>query len=535
MDPQKKLEWLHKIAKLGLEHVSQPQHFDAGGTVLQDPASNVPIQNAIDPSKGFIGGLNGFLGLNNNFQANASPVSQGTNTSQLNDAYTAAQNGISQQQGLTNQFQPGVAQGIGTQNALTGQLQNQAAGIGPNPAQAALNQATGQNIEQQAALMAGQRGAGANAGLLATQAARQGAGTQQQAVGQAATLQAQQQLGAQAELGNLAGQQIGQGVGAVQGLGQQSQNEQNILQGANSAYNNANVAQQGNINNVNAQVANANQNAATNTTGGILSGLSSIGHLIGLAHGGMVRMDQGGNVLDAHARGQIPQHDFALPGRRYPIHDENHARNALARVSQNGTSAEKKRVREAVQKKYPQMGAKKMACGGEAKMADGGFIPPANIAPQGSRMAPQSMAGQWVNSTPVSANVQPIDQGIQLSGNTEDFGKDLKGDGTKASKPSLPSFTGDNTILAGGPMDTAGMPGLAAVGMLAADGGKVKANSSNEKAVAKGDSLKNDKVPAMLSEGEIVIPRHITMSERAPEKAAAFVAATLAKRKGAAA
>jgi hypothetical protein len=44
-----------------------------------------------------------------------------------------------------------------------------------------------------------------------------------------------------------------------------------------------------------------------------------------------------------------------------------------------------------------------------------------------------------------------------------------------------------------------------------------------------GDSPKNDKVPAMLSPKEIVLPRSITMSDNAPEKAAAFVAAILAK------
>jgi hypothetical protein len=58
-------------------------------------------------------------------------------------------------------------------------------------------------------------------------------------------------------------------------------------------------------------------------------------------------------VLTAKSRLQIPSGDFALSGRRYPIEDEAHARNALARVSQYGTPAEKAAVRAAVHRKYP--------------------------------------------------------------------------------------------------------------------------------------------------------------------------------------
>ncbi|MDE2472044.1 MAG: hypothetical protein KGL35_25770 [Bradyrhizobium sp.] len=46
--------------------------------------------------------------------------------------------------------------------------------------------------------------------------------------------------------------------------------------------------------------------------------------------------------------------DFALPSqRKYPIPDKAHARNALSRVAQYGTPAEKKAVRAAVHRKYP--------------------------------------------------------------------------------------------------------------------------------------------------------------------------------------
>jgi hypothetical protein len=62
-------------------------------------------------------------------------------------------------------------------------------------------------------------------------------------------------------------------------------------------------------------------------------------------------------VLTKETRSEIPTTEFALPGRRYPIHDAAHAANALARVSQFGTEREKTIVRARVRAKYPNMGA----------------------------------------------------------------------------------------------------------------------------------------------------------------------------------
>lgn len=59
--------------------------------------------------------------------------------------------------------------------------------------------------------------------------------------------------------------------------------------------------------------------------------------------------------LTAATRKKIPTSEFALPGRRYPIEDEAHARNALARVSQDGTTAEKKTVRRKVHRLFPNL------------------------------------------------------------------------------------------------------------------------------------------------------------------------------------
>ncbi|MEP6648371.1 MAG: DUF6582 domain-containing protein [Lapillicoccus sp.] len=55
-------------------------------------------------------------------------------------------------------------------------------------------------------------------------------------------------------------------------------------------------------------------------------------------------------------RKKLKKSSFALPDEeKYPIPDIDHARNALARVAQHGTPAEQKKVRAAVEKKYPSL------------------------------------------------------------------------------------------------------------------------------------------------------------------------------------
>jgi len=61
--------------------------------------------------------------------------------------------------------------------------------------------------------------------------------------------------------------------------------------------------------------------------------------------------------LTTAARKQIAPKNFALPGRKYPIEDKSHARNALSRVSQFGSSAQKAAVRSKVHAKYPDIGS----------------------------------------------------------------------------------------------------------------------------------------------------------------------------------
>lgn len=70
--------------------------------------------------------------------------------------------------------------------------------------------------------------------------------------------------------------------------------------------------------------------------------------------------------LTYQQRKKMPKSEFALPGGKnadnkagkgaYPIPDAAHARNALARVAQNGTPSEQATVRRKVHEKFPAIG-----------------------------------------------------------------------------------------------------------------------------------------------------------------------------------
>lgn len=211
-------------------------------------------------------------------------IQRGTNPEQLNTAYEQNQKALAQQQALLQALQG--QNGIQNQSNVYNQLQGVVAGTGPNPAQAMLNNATGQNVANQAALMAGQRGAGANAGLIARQAAQQGGALQQNAVGQGAALQAQQALGALGQAGNLATGMVGQQMGQTNANTAAQQAEQQILQNANTAANNAAVGMQSNINQVGGQLAGQTMQGQQKLLGG---GLNALGGAAGLfAQGGAV-------------------------------------------------------------------------------------------------------------------------------------------------------------------------------------------------------------------------------------------------------
>lgn len=225
-----------------------------------------------------MGAVGGMLGLAGGNSGTGYSTPSGTNGQQLQTAYTGAQDAITGQQNLLTALQG--QNGLGNQSQVYNQLQNVASGNGPNPAQAMLNQSTGQNVSNQAALMAGQRGAAANPALIARQAAMQGANIQQQAAGQGATMQAQQSLNALNAAGNMANTQAGNQIGQTNAISSAQQNEQGILQGANSANNNV----QGQL----ASNVMGQQQAVIGGAG------NAIGAMFRLAKGGMVPMADGG-------------------------------------------------------------------------------------------------------------------------------------------------------------------------------------------------------------------------------------------------
>lgn len=367
------------------------------------------------------------------------------------------QGGLNQQNSLANQY--AQANGIGTQNSAiqglqgtAGMYQNIAQGKGPNPAQAMLNQQTGQNVANQAALMASQRGAGANAGLLARQAAQQGGALQQQAVGQGATMQANQQLnalqglsGTQQAIGGLgstqaaaqqalANQVAGQQIGGTNAMTQANLANAGQLQNALQGVNTANVASQGSVNAANAGLA---QQAAANKAG-ILGGI----------------MNAGGAAM--------------------------------------GSSSKKAPAAEG-------------AAGGMVHMADGGI--PMEQSSVSQPTGPQSSFGKyltgWQTDSPDNSNAAPM--AVEKA----------------APATQAPSGLGEIASIASL---------VAARGGLATTGGHVAAGKPSQKAEKGGNSYDNDKVPAMLSEGEIVLPRSITQSADPVAAAADFVRKTLHER-----
>lgn len=66
--------------------------------------------------------------------------------------------------------------------------------------------------------------------------------------------------------------------------------------------------------------------------------------------------------LSAADRRALPASDFAGGKGHYPIPDKSHARNALARVA-NKAPALKAKVRAAVKRKFPSIGAHHFAHG----------------------------------------------------------------------------------------------------------------------------------------------------------------------------
>lgn len=474
------------------------------------------------------------------FQASGGPTPK-----QMKTSYNQTQDSIKQQQDFVNQLQ--AQNGLGNQasvfqqqQGLANQLQGVANGTGPNPAQNMLNQATGQNVSNQAALMAGQRGASANTGLIARQAAMQGANTQQQAAGQAATMQSQQQLAAmqqlqnqQASMGNLANTQVGQAQTGLQQLGQQSLQQQANLYGLQS-----------NINSTNAGIAAQNAGAQAGLLGNMMGGVGSAIGMIGKLGGSSTAGGAGGDLM---------------AGGGDSIAGGAGGEAAMMVAAQGG------------------MVPKKMAMGGEsfdpmmqtpqAAIAAPTMVSAAPMSPVSS--GPQSYVTKMFNDTPMpqasapKANpnaglnqIKALGRGVvsllPLAGKVVGgvvggiYGQPQLGAvaggaiGSAGEKAIASGYKDDSQqkMAKGGKVPALVSPGERYLPPQAVDKvakGKEKPMKAGEKIPGKpkvsGDenSYSNDTVHRNLDEGGIVLPRSVTQSKNPDQAAAEFVRSVLAK------
>lgn len=302
-----------------------------------------------------VGGLTNQIGNaigGGNATPQQAPLMVPSSVAQANHTYNQSMGAIQQQQDLANQLHGGVDRQnkvYGQQQQLAAQLGQMAQGQGPNPAMAQLANSTGANVANQAALMAGQRGAGANAGLIARQAGQQGGALQQQAAGQGAALQAQQQLNAvgalqqqQGMLQNLASGQIGQQANALGNLNQFAQGEQAQVLGSIANLNNTAAGQQANVNDIQAQQALQNSKQTQGNMQGLSSGLGSS------IAGGFTKMFAEGGQVGSQANLK-ENYSGSGPRSKAGLHLHNYAKGGkIHNMKQGGHVPGKAKVAGAV-------------------------------------------------------------------------------------------------------------------------------------------------------------------------------------------
>lgn len=411
--------------------------------------------------------------------------------SRYNEGYLESNQALQQQLDFVNALR--AQGGLQNQSNTFNQLQNVALGQGPNPAQAQLAQATGANVANQAALMASQRGASANAGMIARQAAQAGGNLQQQAVGQAATLQAQQSLGALGQMGQLSTNQVQQQAANQNAYAANQMSQQQMMLNAINSINQARVG---------------NTSSANAANSGVASGVAQqqgqlLGQLVGAAGSAMGGMAHGGMV-------EQPQR-YAFAGMVGEPAIMATAENTLA----------------------------------QPPMPELSTVDNANIA------APKSSLGKFFegyNKYQQNLNNPNQLQGTALAGKT--IGTAM-GKGLKSMFAQGPSNTGGGVSGAGGmaaSMPTTALNKGGSVPALVSPGEQYLPPKDVEKAKegknplalgeripgkpkVKGDNLINDTVPKTLKEGGIVIPNSIMQSKNPEKKAMEFVRAVLAKQR----
>lgn len=577
-------------------------------------------------------GLGG-SGARNTFRAQSADITNPAGTSANAQQQIAGAQGTSagllgQQGALAGQFQQqmgqrdprldALAQMMATgqrdprTDALIGQLSQQAAGQGPNPAQQQFQQNINQAVQQQAGGVASMRGT--NPALAARMAAQGGAGMMQGAAGQAATLQAQQQLSAQSLAGQLMGQQgqlalgaqqgaagimSGQGqlqaqygslgAGLLGGMGQQGLTQQQILQASLANQNAQRVAMQQNMNSVNAGVAAQNAQTSAGLIGGLLGGGGSALGMMGLTGGGGAGAGAGAGALAAGAakggrvvRGGVTRAPKMAGGGMMDLGTFDQTMGmpwAAPTFEAPGTQAAPAPMAAAAQPaKSPQSDLGKQMQQGMQDVADRGMGAFRSFAPSAQGYAPYVMSPQQFaeggeagappsapGAAPATPNISAQAAGIartvaeslsrldpkaaavvyaDLTGLPHNFTPDetrsayhmlalhnaaLLAQPNGANQPPVPMGPAPRRASRRPVTTPEGQDTLplkrAMGGATFARDGKVPGHAEVD-----GDSEQNDKVPAMLSPGEIVIPRTVAQAPDAPRKAAGFVAHLVAKK-----
>lgn len=437
---------------------------------------------AIGGLLGFSGGAggSGFGGPGASSQGVA-PIVNPTSQEQINGAYLGANNAMNSQQNLLNALQQ--QNGLSNQTQVYNQLQGVANGTGPNPAQAQYQQNIQNLAQQQAGALASAKGI--SPALQARLVSQQGSAAMQNAAGQGATNLANQQLNAINAAGVMAGQQASNQIGQTNANVQAQQAEQNALLGAQGNANSANAGLQGNINSTNAGLAQTQMQGQQGIIGNLMNSAGLGAKLFTGANGGQVpKMAEGGGI-----------NDFAGPSGPQ-------SRFGQFLLSQNHINGAPQQMDAPVF--APAVSSVSGGIGGSLK----------------NKKKPQALEEQEDNSA-LSGNYVPGGTEIYSSPNYGSSLMDMQNDGS--------SYL--NTGFASGLMNS---PTAMARGGSAHDyrvGGNVVAKNPKEKAVKAGNSYANDKIPAVLSEGEVVIPRNVMQGSDPVRGAAEFVQAVLAKKR----
>lgn len=450
--------------------------------------------------------------------------------------------------------------GIQNQTDTYNQFQGIVNGTGANPAQAMLNNATGQNVSNQAALMAGQRGASANTGLMARQAAQQGANTQQQAAGQGAAMQAQQSLNALGSAAGIAGTQAQNQANATNAFQQGTLGYQNSLFGNQAAGNQAAVGMQSNVNNINGALAGGVMDSQQKHDQGAMN-------MMGSMFGGMSDKNSKTNIKDAKPEvqdfldsvGSPKKYEYKDSKKDHPMAGEGE------HISPMAQDLEKTSMGKGMVKDTPDGKIVDYAKGFGAMLAAQGEINERLKALEGKGSPKKLAMGGELGSVLGPAMLKDETAGGPGGGaGASDKGKGIKKPSMpKDEEPVVPFMQHYGSLVTQTPQFAQGgnvrkpfaerymnfakggqVPALVSPGeqyLKPEDVHKVKQGANplevGEKIPGKPkvggakNDYANDTVSKTLEEGGVVLPRSVTQSKDPAAKAAAFVEAIFAKKR----